>query len=136
MTTWAEVEPAIRDSAYRRIDADPQILLEDDSEFELEADLIYARLFGFDGEVVHDGRPLFTVVPKILVPIVTPARVSLGGTNQPEDTIDYETYRYAAYHLQSTHITLRVSGEYGPPVAQLADDHTATVAYLRYRRRS
>lgn len=144
MTTWAEVEPTIRDRAYRRIDAMPEILLETDSWFTLDADLFYARLIGYDDEIVQDG----VLLPKVEHDIFV-------GINQP---LDYElladdaflhkagiatldtaipTLRTARYALQSCFVTLSVSGElYDPPVKKLRDDFTARIAYLRYRRRS
>jgi hypothetical protein len=132
VSDWSEFEPCLRDRAYRRIDAMPELLLETDSWFTLDADLFYARLMGYEDEIVKDGLQLTKVVPDIRVPIYQ--RLTLA----PFDPLDPAAIeiRTARYVLQSCFATLSVSAMHNPPVEKLRDDFTAKVAFLRYRRRS
>lgn len=134
MISWAEVEPALRDQAYRKLDTDPQILLEGDSRFDVDADLFYARLIGFEDEIVEDGVRLTSVQPEIHVAIPQPLRLSDFAADEP--IVGLEPTTRAVYRLQSGFATLSVDGMYGPPVEKLRKDFTARIAYLRYRRRS
>lgn len=134
-TRWTGIERIMRERAYRTIERDPQILLETNGgPVGLDADLIYARLIGFEDEVVQDGLRLSEAVATLRVPI--PRRPLF--VREDADSVLWETEptRVALYELQSGFATLSVSGEYLPPVEQLRPDNTARVAYLRYRRRS
>lgn len=134
-TPWAEIEPVLRDRAYRHIDAMPEILLETDSWFTLDADLIYARLIGYEDEIVKDGLRLPRVEPEIYLAIMRRPRIY--EPTPAEFSIEPEPMLKATYRLQSCYTTLDVSAElYDVPVENLRHDHIAKVAYLRYRRRS
>lgn len=145
---WTDLEPTLRDRAYRRIDAMPELLLETDvwgSPDCEDAELIYARLIGIDGEIVKDGLCLPRVEHHILMHIpqrlatftdeIAPGVYKIDGVEiwMPPAV---DPMPVAEYTLQSCFTTLFVSGEYHPPVEKLRPDFTAKVAYLRYRRRS
>jgi hypothetical protein len=145
VTSWEQAERMAREQAYDTIDADPQVLLEQDSWFDVDADLIYARLLGFEGEIVRDGWRLPKVTPEIRMPIVRSTRALFREAADEAflnraGIIDVDllmpTVRTAVYRLQSGFATIRVSGQFRPPVEQLRDDDTAVLAYLRYRRRA
>lgn len=136
MTPWAEMEPMLRDRAYRRLVDDPEILLETDTGglYDFDADLIYARLLGFDDEIVKDGLLLPKVMDQIFVPI---HQRLTRASSDPSDLLEIEPPRTARYVLQSSFVTLSVSGFVtDPPVEKLRDNFTAKIAYLRFRRRA
>lgn len=126
MITWADVERSLRQRAYATLDDDPRILLETDAVFTVHADLIYARLFGFEDEIVRDGMQLTRAEPMILLPI--PPRIPLDGHR------DLTGLGMARYMLQSAFTVLTVTGEPGPP--QHPAGAPVRVAYLRYKRRA
>lgn len=117
---WDEVEPLLRERAYRT--ADP--LSGDCGPVHLDADLIFARLFGFDGQVDRDGLQLPVLLPDLHLPI-------------PHiETFTGETLTAAArYVLQSGAITATVPAVDAPEGMRLRADFTFKVAYVRYRRR-
>lgn len=142
---WAQVEPTLRDRAYKRIDDMPELLLEHDAWFTLDADIIYARMFGFEDEIVEDRLRLTKVEPAIFMPIFqSTTRMIQEATDAAfldkagifSVDMGIAPMRAAEYRLQSCFVTMSVSGMHDPPVEQLRDDGTVTVAYLRYRRRS
>lgn len=144
MTPWEHTERRAREEAYATINADPQLLLEEDSWFDVDADLIYARLIGFDDEIVRDGMPLSKVPREIRMPILQSSRRLFREAEDEAflnrlgifDPALLMPPAPAVFRLQSGSATIRVSGELCPPVEQLRDDNTAVLAYLRYRRRS
>ena len=134
MTAWAQVEARVREKAYRTIDRDPQVLLEQDGgPVGLDADLFHARLIGFEDEIVKEMW-IRGAEPTILLPI--PQRPLVLATDAETVRWEMEPSRVARYELQSGFAALSVSGEYDPPVEKLRPDFTARIAYLRYRRRA
>jgi hypothetical protein len=142
---WFEMEPMLCERAYGHLDNDPQILLEHDAWFDLDADLFHARLIGFDGEVVKEVW-VNSVMPVIMMPIyqrlaltIDPTEIAPGvhRLDGVEIHLPVDPHEPARYVLQSGFATLRVSGFVtDPPVERLRDDMTAVVAFLRYKRRS
>jgi len=127
---WEEMEPVLREQAYRTIDHDPRSLLEVDGGPEgLRADVYMARLLGLDDDIVKDGWRLPRAEPHLRLPLFQ--RVTLAV---PDEML-YPTLRTARYELQSSFCTLRVAAEYLPPDVKVGPDFVATFAYLRYRRR-
>ncbi len=135
MFDWDTVERSLRQRAYASLDNDPQILLATDAHFTVDADLFYARLIGFEDEIVRDAVQLPRVVPEIFLPIPRP-RLTLRP-REPGAAIELSDLGVARYVLQTGHVVLTVSGEYGPPIDHLDPETvTARVVYLRYRRRA
>lgn len=146
---WTEIEPILRDRAYRRLDSDPNVLLEGDAWLSVDADVYYARLLGYEDEVVQDAMRIHTALPEIYVPIPRrfvwpgPDEIALG-LYKIDDTevwmppsIPQLHADRAVYRSQSVFVTLDVSCElYEPPVEKVRPDMTVRIAYLRYRRRS
>jgi hypothetical protein len=141
---WAEVEDRLREEAYEALDNDPQILLERDAWFDVDADLFHARLIGFEDEIVAEWW-IHRVEPILLVPIHQSFRTMVREATDQQfldsagiyDTgLGFQPIRTARYVLQSGFATLSVDGMYSPPVERLRPDNTARVAFLRYRRRA
>lgn len=120
---WEHFEAALRERAYAAIDHDPQVLLEEDGgPLGQTADVILARLIGFDDEIVHDGWRLRRVEPVLLA---------------VESTEVVPSMTAATYRLQSSYVRTRASAMNGmPPDVTPGPDATFDVLYLRYRRRS
>lgn len=121
----------------------PELLLETDSWFHVDADIYYARLLGFEDEIVRDGMALRRAEPQILMPIPMSFKVMTSEVLDEKFAhdngirLDIAPMKTAVYVLQSCFVTLDVSGEtYEVPVDKLRNDFTVKVAYLRYRRRS
>lgn len=132
MDRWAEYEAVLRKQAYRTIESDPQVLLEHDSGGPgIAADLIYARLLGYDDEIVQDGWRLRRIEPVLLLPIFP--RMSLAES----DVLGPGVTRSATYALQSGYALVSVHAEVAMPPAgvRVGPDGTFRVLYLRYRRR-
>lgn len=131
---WAEVERELREQAYGTLYMDPQILLERDGGPEgLHAELIYARLFGFDDEVVRDGWRLPRVEPVLYLPIMSSLRAVFA---EPSADVVFQPTRRATYRLQAAYALVAVHGEFAPAGVPLRPDFTFRVLYLRYRRRA
>lgn len=126
---WAEAEPIMRERAYRTLDSDPQSLLEcDGGPVGQTADVILARLVGFDDEIVGDIR-LQRVEPVWLVPIYE--RVTLVEA-APCPT----RMRTARYVLQSGYVRMQLAPEHAPPDTTPGPPaFTVSLLFLRYRRR-
>lgn len=135
MRDWTKMEAALRERAYRKLNADPQILFETDGgPVGQSASLIYARLFGFEDEIAKDGLRLSSVLSHINLPI--PARPLLLSTDAIGIRYEVEPARVARYELQSGFVRLHVAAEFAPQDVRLEPDFTASVLYLRYRRRA
>lgn len=126
---WTEVETIMREKAYRRLDNDPQVLLEQDAWFNVDADLIFGRLYGLDGEIVQDGWQLRRIEPRVLLPIIPRSLLAM------DDTPAVPTLRTATYVLQSGYVLVPMDAVYAPPGVEIRPDGTFVVLYLRYRRR-
>lgn len=140
---WIETEQRLRKKAYAHLDNDPQILLERDAWFDVDADLFHARLIGFEDEIVADWW-IRKVEPILLVPLRQSMRTMVrdatdqhfldsAGIFDPE--LGLTPMRTARYVLQSGFATLSVDGMYDPP-CELRPDCTAKIAFLRYKRRA
>lgn len=128
---WERMEPTLRHRAYRTIESDPQVLLEaDGGPVGMQAEVVLARLLGFEDEVVQDGLRLAQVVPDLRVPL--PASLSLLSS----DSVQPQPIRTATYVLQSGFALTKVAAEYAPPGVEVGNDFTFRVLYVRYRRRS
>lgn len=146
---WSETERRLRERAYTAMNNDPQILLERDAWFDLDADMFHARMIGFDDEIVREAwirRP----EPVILEPIVRPFSLARADPTEiapgvhrlhgvdihlPLDDDDLLYGRTARYHLQSGFVVFTVDAKYQPP-AEPRPDMTVKIAFLRYRRRA
>lgn len=136
MDDWPDFERHLRQRLNAAIDAQPESLLEtDNGPIGMKADIILARLLGFDDQIVSDTMRLRRVEPLLETPI--PERLTLA-TLEPEPG-DYVPLRTARYVLQSGYVTMQVDPvavplpggvKVGPP------DFRATVLFVRYRRRS
>lgn len=126
---WEQIEPTLREEAYRVIDSDPQVLLETDAGFSLDADVFFARLVGFDDEVVADWR-INRIEPELYVPLMD--RPTMASA---EDVLYPTMPRRATYKLQSSYAMHTVQSIDGPSDVKPRPDFTIKVAYLRYRRR-
>jgi hypothetical protein len=144
MIPWAEVVPRLLEHAYGAMNNDPQILLERDAWFTVDADLFHARLIGFEDEIVADWW-IRKVEPILLMPITQSMATMVrevtdqqfldsAGIHDPE--LGIAPMRTARYVLQSGFATLSIDGMYSPPVERLRLDQTAKIAFLRYRRRA
>jgi len=136
MATWDEIEAALRHKVYRTLENDPQILLEQDGgPFGVEADLIYARLIGYEDEIVKDGWRLRSIEPQLWLPITPSARSFLN----PDAPPPLDVSRSAIYVLQSGYAVMPVDPLIAPDVLDLLppgrDWQPVRVLYLRYRRR-
>lgn len=130
MSEWTELEPLLRERAYRTLDSDPQVLFEHDGGPDyLDADVFLARLIGLDDEIVEDGMRLRRLESVILLPIHRGFSLFDDGPAEP-------TLRTAEYVLQSGWAILSVALPYPiPPGVEPRPDGTVRVAFLRYRRR-
>lgn len=129
---WREVEAILRGKAYGTLDNDPQVLLEGDGgPVGAEADVIMARLLGFDDQIVEDGWRLRRVEPVLFMPIMPVLRLTTA--TEPGLTLP----RTAEYVLQSGWARCPIAAEYAPPDVQVGPPtFTFDVLYVRYRRRS
>lgn len=133
--TWAHVEPTIRDQMNATLDAQPESLFEHDGgPVGRTADIILARLVGFDDQVVDDALRLRRVEPEWRTPI--PARLSLTPEPfSPDDAI----LRTARYVLQSGFAEMKLDPTavpLPPDVKPTPPGFLVTVLFVRYRRRS
>jgi hypothetical protein len=127
---WEQAEPIFRERAYRSLAAQPEYLLEGDGgPIGLKADAVFARLTGFDDEIVKDGYRLSRVEPELRVPM----RPRLQAWSEPAASA--ALLRVARYVLQSGWATLSVSVPYLPPGVEPDVTGQAVLAFLRYRRR-
>jgi hypothetical protein len=126
--TWTDIEPYLREQAYRAIDANPESLFERDGGPEgMKASFIYARLMGHDDQIVKDGWRLDRVVPVLYLPMFE--RLTLA---EPDPVAAMP--RQAEYRLQSGYVLTDVSAEFVPPGTRIDNRHLASVLYVRYRR--
>jgi len=127
---WTEMLGLLRERAYGIIDCDPSVLLSGPGgSGGVEAHAIYARLFGFDDEVVADWR-IKREEPVLLMPIAE--RLTIAQFNEPSTSPSMRTARYVCW---SGHATMSVSAMYLPSDIQY--DFTtcqATLLFLRYKR--
>lgn len=128
---WREVEPVLRARAYDTLAWQPESLLEvDGGPLGFKADVILARLIGFDDQIVDDTLRLSRVEPELRVPI-------MPRLTRVDVDVSVPSMRTARYVLQSGYATLKISPEvaippgvkFGPP------DFLTTLLFLRYRRR-
>ena len=131
-TRWREVEAELRDLSYRRMDSDPESLLEHDSGGpSVKADVIMARLVGLDDEIVRDGWRLTHVAPELRLPIMR--RSPMFEEIQSLPDVNLPTARYV---LQNGFVLHHLDERYAPPGVEVGPPtFTFTVLYLRYRRR-
>lgn len=127
---WDQVEPIMREQAYRAIENDPQVLLEHDGgPYGVHAEVIFARLYGLDDEIVRDGWRLPRIEAALRLPIIPRLRISAEPVRlEPVG-------RVATYVLQSGYALQTVDAMNGPPDVPLLPDFRVRVLYLRYRRR-
>lgn len=130
---WREVEWEARQQAYRTLDNDPQILLETDSGGpSVQAEVIMARLIGYEDEIVEDGLRLTRVEPVIRMPIMR--RPWIYEETQPPPDM---TMPAAEYRVQSGFALVHLDAMYAPPDVEFRPPtFTFRVLYLRYRRRA
>lgn len=130
---WAEVEPVMRERAYRRLDNDPQVLLEHDGgPLDIKADVILARLIGFEDEIVQDAVRLSSVMPVYRLPLLPRGQFAMSEDTAPPSL----NLRAAEYVLQSGYVAVNLAPEYAPPEITVGPPtFTFKVLYLRYRRR-
>lgn len=132
VSEWEQIEPELRERAYRRMDSDPQVLLEQDGWLSVTADVIFARLHGMDDEVIGDRR-LQRVEPIIFAPIVRPFTFDLA-----EHPTEFGLPRTARYVCQNGYVKQHLDWfRYAPPwlTEPPSGNFTFSVLYLRYRRR-
>jgi hypothetical protein len=127
MGEWQHVEPILREQAYAVINNDPYMLLETEGwPGGMEADVILARLLGFDEQVEHDWR-----IPRVESVLLTPIPERLSVLAQePERT----PLRTARYNLLSNYARMSVDGRYAPADVTLGADFRFSVLAVRYRR--
>lgn len=68
MTSWDDIQPAIAERLDRTLTGDPQWLFAGRGRPPVDADVVLARLIGFDEEVVRDVR-LSSVLDEYREPI-------------------------------------------------------------------
>ncbi len=126
-------EERLRAICAGTLDNDPSILLETDGvPVGQTADVILARLIGFDDEIVDDTLQLSRVEPSLRLPVSEPVRVV------DPMPMEYTPPRTARYVLQSGFTRATLDGMYarlfgvrvGPPTC------TASVLFVRYKRRA
>lgn len=133
MTRWDHLMEALREQAYRTMDADPASLLEHDGgPLSLDVDIFMARLVGMDDEVVADWR-IPRIEPYLLMPIAPPLRRMVSEA----DASALPSLSAAKYVLQSGWATTSVSLWLADPPKGVRprSDGTVKIAFLRYRRR-
>lgn len=132
VSEWEQVEPELRERAYRRMDSDPEVLFEQDGWLSVSADVIFARLHGMDDEIVADGLRLLRAEPIIQMPIVQPMRFDLG-----DHPTSLDLPKRANYACQNGFVRIALDWRYAPPwlTEPTANNFTFSVLYLRYRRR-
>ena len=130
---WDDVLPALNEAAHQTLDGMPESLLEHDGgPYGVKADIIVARLYGLDGEIVKDRVGLDRILPEYLMPIRRPLRTLMNDPAGP-DSFNLPTARYV---LQSGYVTMEVDGSYAPySVTVDVQRLQFTVLFLRYRRR-
>lgn len=127
MSEWTTVQPMLVERAERCINNDPSVLLEQEGgPVGATADVILARLYGFDEQVDHDWR-IRSVAPVLLAPIVEPLALV-------ESPVTYSPLRTAEYHLQSNYAEMRMDARYSPPDVTLGPDFMFRILFVRYRR--
>lgn len=128
---WGEIQRVFIERMEATINADPRVLLEvDGGPVGQIADVILARLYGFDEQVDQDVR-LRDVRPDVLVPI--PQRPAM--TVDPDWTVP--SFRAARYVLQSNFARMNLAPEYAPPdVTPGPPAFLVSVLFVRYKRRS
>lgn len=134
-TLWAEAEPILRRQAYAIYDSQPEMLLEHDGgPYSLDADVLMARLAGFEDEIVEDGLRLERIYPDLLRPIALPLRSWLTEAAAPPEP----SWRAARYVLQSGWVIMPLDQRFAPPnvTPKVRMDGAVRVAYLLYRRRT
>lgn len=130
---WPEMERHLRGHLYAVIDHTPELLLDaDGGPVGATADIILARLLGFDDEIVDDSLRLGRVEQVWLKAI--PQQFSVTAV---ELTADIEPLRTAEYVLQSCYAQMAVASMLLPPEMR-GDSPTfqTSVLAVRYRRRS
>lgn len=132
---WDFIEPTLREQAYATMDADPQSLLEHDGGPEgMTADVVMARLIGFDDQIVKDGWRRERADPVLLLPIHE--RPKLTASLAPTEADLYPTMRTARYVLQSGYVVFAMDAVLLPLGVPHGPDFRTTFLYLRYRRRA
>jgi hypothetical protein len=128
VSEWAVIEPMLVEQAEGVINNDPSVLLEQDGgPVGMTADVILARLFGFDEQVDHDWR-VRRVEPVLLAPIRD--RVTVMVDDDP-----YMMPRVAEYRLQSNYATLSLDARYAPADVIPGPQFIVSVLFVRYRRK-
>lgn len=134
MGDWAAFESTLRHEMNAHLDSQPESLLEQDGgPVGRTADIILARLVGFDDQIVDDTLRLRRVEPEWRMPIRE--RLVLAA---PEADL-YPTMRTATYVLQSGYAGLRldpVAVPTPPDVQAGPPDFLVSVLFVRYRRRT
>lgn len=132
MTMWEQIEPLLIERMEATINHDPRVLLEvDGGPAGMKADVVLARLYGFDEQVDHTWR-IREVLPDLRVPI--PQRLNLASFS--DESPIAPAFRVAEYVLQSNYATCRMAPEYAPPDAHPGPpDFMFSVLFVRYKRR-
>jgi hypothetical protein len=132
-TMWDEIKPTLLDMMQAKIDAIPESLLErDGGPVGMKADVILARLIGWDEETVDTWR-IQGVVPVLFRAIPTSLRSTLG-MEPPATGIISPT---AEFVLQSCYATYRLDARYAPADVKIGPPtFDFSVLYVRYKRRS
>jgi len=131
MTKQAWQTPALAaliEKCYATIESEPTVLLEHDGgPYGLAADIVVARLYGFDEQLDHEWR-----IPRIESELRTPIMPRLSAV--PSDVVASPMTRTGRYVLQSNYASANIAGEYVVPLAPWKP--AVSVLCLRYRRRS
>lgn len=129
---WSDMQAYLFDRLDSTLNADPRVLLEaDGGPVGRTADVILARLYERDGQVVREMR-LSRVEPEVLVPI--PRRLSAAMDESDPTTLSIRTARFV---LQSSYAVMEMTGEHAPPDVKVGPPtFTFSVLFVRYRRRS
>jgi hypothetical protein len=133
-TTWDEIRLVLRERVYATLDDTPESLLETDAASALPADVYFARLIGFDDEIVQDGWRLpggTAPTPILRLPLMR--RMTLATGPDPSATM----LNVAVYRLQSGSVVTPISAETAlvPGVEPDFRTFVTRVGWLRYRRR-
>lgn len=129
---WLGWEETHRERLNAYIQRQPEFLFErDGGPLTLKADLYWARLIGFEDEVVDD---VTLTRPEFEIHLPLPIRPTAQIAADPHASLLHRTARYV---LQSNWATFAVSAICGPPgLPYSADTFLCQIAFLRYRRRS
>jgi hypothetical protein len=126
---WDQIEPTLLDLMQAKIDAMPESLLESDGgPVGIKADVILARLIGWDEETVATWR-IREVAPILFRPLSLPQFIKWSGGGIIS--------RRAEFVLQSCYATYQLDPRYAPADVRIEPPtFSFSVLYVRYKRRN